>query len=100
MKNLSALMVPDGERRIAPRHNSKDKALGLVRGRRDGVPCTVMDISETGARVRLDGARGFVPKEFKLYIEEKSLLVACEQVWRKGNQAGLRFTSVVDFSRA
>lgn len=98
MKNLSALVVSEDERRGAARYESNAKALSLIKGRRKGLACTVLDISETGARIELDDASRFMPKSFKLYIEEKDILVACEQVWRKDTQVGLKFSSVVNFT--
>ncbi|MEM7426229.1 MAG: PilZ domain-containing protein [Pseudomonadota bacterium] len=98
MNTLSALLVPADDRRTSPRFKSNDDAVGLVRGREDGLACTVEDISDTGARISLERPDDFVPRKFKLHIPDRKLLVSCKQVWRKGRELGLRFEAVTDFA--
>ncbi len=52
--------------------------------------CTVRDLSETGARVVVDDAKG-IPDHFELLVELDGLRADCTVVRRKGNELGLRF---------
>jgi PilZ domain len=56
------------------------------------LPCTVRDISDTGARLRIDGSIN-APDKFDLIIEIDGLEVPCEVVSRKGSEISVRFIS-------
>lgn len=56
------------------------------------LPCTVRDLSETGARLTADTPSG-VPDTFRLTIELDGIEVQCEVVWRRSGQVGVRFIS-------
>jgi hypothetical protein len=56
------------------------------------VPCAVRDISETGARLRVDLPLQ-VPDTFELLIPLDGLEANCKVVWRRGTDVGIRFTS-------
>lgn len=58
--------------------------------RHSTLPCSVRDISDTGAR--LEAAAASVPDTFTLIIELDGLEADCEVVWRKVNFVGVRFT--------
>jgi hypothetical protein len=56
------------------------------------LPCTVRDISDTGARLRIDGSMN-APDTFDLIIEIDGLEAPCEVVSRKGGEIAVRFVS-------
>ena len=55
--------------------------------------CTVRDLSETGARLRV--AKGAaVPDRFDLSVDTDGLDAPCTVAWRKGEEIGVRFDSL------
>ena len=55
------------------------------------LPCTVTDISESGARISIDGV-GAVPVEFSLVMTRNGRLRRhCNVVWRSDAQIGVMF---------
>ena len=54
------------------------------------LPCTVRDLSATGARVRVEGSVS-APDTFELIIDIDGFEANCQVVWRKGNEIGVRF---------
>ena len=55
--------------------------------RRSTLPCTVRDLSETGARLRVDSA----PDAFTLIIELDGAEDDCKVIWRKPPQLAVTF---------
>ena len=55
------------------------------------IPCTVRDLSETGARLVIEAPMA-VPDRFTLHVEVRGFKVDCERVWSKGLMMGVRFT--------
>jgi hypothetical protein len=53
--------------------------------------CWITDLSETGARLALDGLT-ILPPEFRLRFVTTGQEVVAELVWHRGNKAGVRFT--------
>jgi hypothetical protein len=53
-------------------------------------PCTVVDISEGGARLRVDDPQ-FVKPRFHLKFERTSPGRACKVAWKKGDLIGVEF---------
>jgi hypothetical protein len=52
--------------------------------------CTVRDLSDTGARLRV--AQGqVVPDHFDLLIDIDGFEAPCLAIWRRGNDIGVRF---------
>ena len=95
MPCYAAQIVPNTyERRSEVRKNVKLDARWLMKNEPDAVACVVTNISEFGARVRLPGPAYFVPQKTKLYIEEIQVLAECVQVWRKGQDIGVKFTTM------
>ncbi len=96
MQLLAAKIVPNTcERRQRSRSNVNYDGLSFVESQPDGLSCTVLNISESGARLLLPDFFSFIPRKAKLYIEEKNILAECEQIWRNGDEIGVKFTSVV-----
>lgn len=52
--------------------------------------CTVRDLSDTGARLRVAKGQA-VPSQFDLVVEVDGLEVPCSVVWRKGEEVGVSF---------
>jgi hypothetical protein len=52
--------------------------------------CTVLDISEGGARLRVEDPH-FVKQQFHLKFERTSPGRPCKVAWRKGDVIGIKF---------
>jgi len=57
----------------------------------DKIPCTVRNISITGAALTLSNLSNRVPTRFNLKIPEDRLNMPCSIVWRRGFQIGVQF---------
>lgn len=55
------------------------------------IDCTAFDVSEGGARLRLDGAAVALNRPVRLVLDRFGVFDA-ETVWRRGTILGLRFT--------
>ena len=55
-------------------------------------PCTVKDLSDTGARLQVSSP-SHIPNEFELIIELNGLEAPCVLAWRNGREAGVKFAS-------
>lgn len=89
LKDDNVLLV---DRRCADRKSVDHEALGLFPGAEDALGCQVLDISETGAKLRLNGV-DIVPRRFKLFVPETRSLFECETIWRSSEEIGVRFRS-------
>jgi PilZ domain len=58
------------------------------------VPCTISDVSATGARLTTKYPRS-LPNEFHLALNA-DLMRKCRVVWRSGNQIGVSFLANID----
>jgi len=54
------------------------------------LPCTVRDLSDTGARLRMSHGQ-MVPDRFELIVELDGLVAPCVIVWRSGDEIGVSF---------
>lgn len=88
-KHESMLLV---DRRFSDRHAVDLEALSLFRAAEEALGCQVLDISESGAKLCLDGV-DIVPERFKLFVPETGFLYECETKWRKPPEIGVRFRS-------
>ena len=52
--------------------------------------CTVIDISESGARLRVEDPQ-FVEPKFQLKFDRTSAGRACKVAWKKGDVIGIKF---------
>lgn len=57
----------------------------------DKTPCTVRNISITGAALMLEDLASRVPAQFNLLITDDQLTLPCNVVWRRGFWIGVRF---------
>jgi hypothetical protein len=80
--------VTVSERRIAGRQAAGVAAKAIfAQGTKE---CTVIDFSDTGARVRLIGFTA-LPDQFELYIPERKTSVSCTVQWRLNDELGVLF---------
>ena len=56
----------------------------------DTLKCVVVDLSENGARLRLEKPID-LPEEFSLRIEDKASVVVARLVWQRENDVGVEF---------
>lgn len=54
------------------------------------VPCTIHDLSFTGAAIEANSPAWF-PDQFRLKIDNESLCQPCQVKWRNGRQVGVVF---------
>ena len=80
----------NAERRRSARRRVFKSAICTHSGKHIGVPCTVRDISQSGARLRIEATMA-VCKQFELLIEIDGLEAKCDTIWRKGHEMGVRF---------
>jgi hypothetical protein len=78
------------ERRQAARRRVLKAAVCTHGGKHIGVPCSVRDVSQSGARLRIEPTMA-VCKQFELLVEIDGLEAECDTIWRKGHEMGVRF---------
>ena len=57
------------------------------------LPCVIEDISESGARIKLDYEGDFPPEFFPLLTANGATRRRCRLAWRDGAIAGIEFTA-------
>ena len=77
------------ETRIAPRYRVSKAAQIEFGG--DKTPCTIRDLSTTGAALELSDLNATIPHAFTLIIPEDKLKLGCRVVWRKAFRMGVAF---------
>jgi hypothetical protein len=83
------------DRRGSPRRKTRFKATIVHGPQRDTLECTVRDLSETGARLRVD-APDALPAVFHLVWSADRAVLEVESVWRSGTETGVKFLSKHD----
>lgn len=78
------------DKRRSPRRRIFKGAWAAFNDRHCSIPCTVRDISETGARLLAEGTVN-VPDTFELIVDLDGTEANCEVVWRKGKEIGVKF---------
>lgn len=80
------------ETRIAPRYRVEKRALAEYGG--DKYPCTVRDISATGAAIEFPEPVNVLPfaRGFNLIVKDDGLKLACRIVWKSGYRMGVTFS--------
>jgi len=76
--------------RHAPRRRVLKGGMVATNDRHLTMNCMVRDLSDTGARVKVEGSVT-LPDTFELIIALDGLEADCEVVWRSANEAGIRF---------
>ncbi|MEQ8824839.1 MAG: PilZ domain-containing protein [Filomicrobium sp.] len=81
-----------------PRASARRRVLksGVISfcARHASTPCTVRDLSETGARLKVTGSVA-APDTFELHVELDGIWVDCEVVWRRNSELGVAFVSPI-----
>jgi PilZ domain-containing protein len=77
------------ETRIAPRYRMSKSAQIDYGG--DKTPCTIRDLSVTGAAIELSDLSAILPEAFTLVVPEDKLKLPCRVVWRSGYRMGVTF---------
>jgi hypothetical protein len=81
---------PQVERRQSPRRRVLKGGIIAFNDRYVTLPCTVRDLSDGGARLRVEGSMT-APDTFELIVEIDGLEASCEVVSRRGNEISVRF---------
>ncbi len=79
-------------RRVEPRKRVARSATIAAPGMLSAVPCIVLDISLSGARLHVHH-ESEVPNQFTLLIELDGQEHACQVAWRRENAIGVHFTN-------
>lgn len=82
-------LAPD-KRRTSQRRRVLKGGIIAFNNRRSTLPCTVRNVSDTGALLRMPGAIT-PPDTFDLLIELDGLEASCTVMWRRGDEVGVHF---------
>lgn len=85
-------MMPAIDKRAMRRQRLLKGALITARDHATAITCAVRDLSDTGARLRID-CLSVVPHAFTLIIDLDGIEVDCEVMWQRGRELGVRFLS-------
>jgi hypothetical protein len=79
------------ETRIAPRYRLDKPAIAEYGG--DKYPCTVRDLSTTGAAIEFPDPLNVIPiaNAFTLVMPEDRLRLPCRIVWKRDYRMGVKF---------
>jgi PilZ domain-containing protein len=88
--SLAAPAQARNEMRGAPRRRVLKSGVIAFNGRYSVLPCTVRNLSTTGALLRAEGSIN-TPNTFELLIGLDGFEASCEVVWRKNEGIGVRF---------
>ncbi|MFD1944460.1 PilZ domain-containing protein [Paradevosia shaoguanensis] len=77
------------ERRQTQRHRTLKGASIVFNGGRSAIDCTVRNLSDAGANLRVTSILG-IPDNFTLQMSDKTTR-ACRVVWRKAAELGVVF---------
>ena len=77
------------ETRAAPRHRVMKPAKIEYGGMK--TPCTIRDLSVTGAALEISELNGKVPATFNLILPQEKLKLSCHVVWRREFRIGVAF---------
>lgn len=80
------------EKRLAPRRNTMIEAILVFDGGRGRIPCIIRNLSDTGAKIEVQGSVAAVPNTFDL-IAPRHRPHSCRVVWRALRELGIEFTS-------
>jgi hypothetical protein len=80
------------DRRDSPRRKTRFKATVVFGADRATANCVVRDLSDTGARLKIDRPDG-LPTQFHLIWVAARAVVHVEAVWRSREEVGVKFLS-------
>jgi hypothetical protein len=90
--NLPVPTQAQNEARGGPRRRVLKSGIIAFNDRYSALPCTVRNLSTTGAHLRAEGSIN-TPNTFELLIELDGFEANCEVVWRRDKEMGVRFLS-------
>ena len=90
--NITAPTQVQNEARATPRRRVLKSGIIAFNDRYSALPCTVRNLSTTGAHLRADGSIN-TPNTFELLVELDGFEANCEVLWRKDKDIGVRFLS-------
>jgi hypothetical protein len=81
----------DQEGRIAARYKCDKPAIAEYGG--DKYPCTIRDLSSTGAAIEFPDHERVIPikRGFNLIMPDDGLKLPCRIVWRRDDRMGITF---------
>lgn len=82
--------MSEEDKRVAPRKRVLKGARIAFNERSSTLSCTVRDISDTGARLRVAQGQA-VPSQFDLIIDADGFEAPCSVAWRRGEEVGVTF---------
>jgi len=88
--NALSWRIAGDELRVETRQRTLEPGFIVTRGDIRGIGCTIRDISDDGARLRLENGYA-LPLHFTLKTETDPVGFSCEIVWRKFDEVGIRF---------
>ena len=80
------------DRRSAPRRKTRFKATIVHGDALATLGCLVVDLSDSGARIRTEFAE-ILPAAFYLIWHAERSVIEAEMIWRSGGELGVRFKS-------
>jgi two-component system cell cycle response regulator len=83
--------MSDDKRSQQRRRALKDGRV-LLAGSRITYDCAIRDMSETGARIRLQSDSIILPEQFELVFVADGLAYPATRKWRRGNEYGVAIT--------
>jgi PilZ domain len=92
----TAVATTDDQRRAAKRQRVL-KAGKIVLDNLTSIACTIRDVSETGAKVRVDESNA-VPHKFRLVILADNTIRDAQIAWKRDGEIGVNFTSAAKSS--
>ena len=79
------------EARRTQRHRQLKNGIIVYNQQRASIGCVIRDISETGAKLRLNGAAD-LPHEFELVLLKERKIVPASLTWHNHPDCGVSFT--------
>jgi hypothetical protein len=81
----------EADHRKGQRQKQLKSGIIVINERRSTLACTIRDISETGARLKL-GAVVNLPEAFELILVNERKIVAVQKCWQNHPECGVAFT--------
>jgi len=87
--------TPPSERRPKPRRRALLAGLVVHSAGRFSFPCTIRDISQSGARI-VFAAGSALPSQIEVINRSNGIVYHCDVIWTTTIAAGVRFTATYD----
>jgi hypothetical protein len=99
MESQTSILLT-AERRRSPRMSTTIPALIFVRPNAPLCPCTVLDVSQGGGRVRVEAPMRIPDHFYLLFTRTATVRRECRVVWRHENYMGVAFAGRFDTTQA